>query len=504
MLKKYHNANNLNVRKYEYEKILNKYLESKYNIDGLESDYNIDNIVQIRLNNGWFDQNKQKLEKQYERKLEEKRKKELEEKKKQELQNKKRREKEEKILNQISKLVWKKRVNKSITIYKAVYEDGKNLKLCYVTNKDSKKIKYRNEFIYDNHPFSYIKYDIDNVVRDIEKTNPKSHKKKNVVNDKKYVEVNKKQESLQKRKVVNKKMNAINQKIKEEEFQQIYKARIKKISEDYGINDNNISGVIDKIRGNCSYCKDNKCSRIGNCTPYEKKCIYYYHFISKILEISRENNKSLGTINRTYKIEDIKSKGKTITDKNSENCYKIGLKDFVVKGNVFQCMHKKHKIDNVVAMINIDNDGKRIQEKISAGYCSQCRVYFIMDSTYQTLKKKGIILCRISDEKSYYKGGFVNGMHLAQESILMQYGYNVSQTAGLSELKRQKILAVIIDNEVLSKGEIISYLDFFINQRKSSSKMGIAISKWEADREFVENYKIGHYTQFGVKAIYRK
>ena len=30
------------------------------------------------------------------------------------------------------------------------------------------------------------------------------------------------------------------------------------------------------------------------------------------------------------------------------------------------------------------------------------------------------------------------------------------------------------------------------------SNMELAISKWEADREFVENYKIGHYTQFGV------
>lgn len=34
--------------------------------------------------------------------------------------------------------------------------------------------------------------------------------------------------------------------------------------------------------------------------------------------------------------------------------------------------------------------------------------------------------------------------------------------------------------------------------------MGIAISKWEEDREFVENYKIGQYSQYGVKAIFRR
>ena len=61
----------------------------------------------------------------------------------------------------------------------------------------------------------------------------------------------------------------------------------------------------------------------------------------------------------------------------------------------------------------------------------------------------------------------------------------------------------IIDNKILSKSEIISYLDFFINQRSSLWNMTNAISKWEADREFVENYKIGQFMQHGVKAIYR-
>ena len=95
-------------------------------------------------------------------------------------------------------------------------------------------------------------------------------------------------------------------------------------------------------------------------------------------------------------------------------------------------------------------------------------------------------------------------MKLAQQSLLMQYGYNVSQTEGLTATGRQKILAVIIDNKIMAKSEIISYLDFFISQRSSMSNMEIAISKWETDREFVENYRIGQYTQFGVNAIYRR
>ena len=37
----------------------------------------------------------------------------------------------------------------------------------------------------------------------------------------------------------------------------------------------------------------------------------------------------------------------------------------------------------------------------------------------------------------------------------------------------------MIDNNILSKSEIISYLDFFINQRAGRSNMELAISKWE-------------------------
>ena len=102
------------------------------------------------------------------------------------------------------------------------------------------------------------------------------------------------------------------------------------------------------------------------------------------------------------------------------------------------------------------------------------------------------------------KGLYVNGMQLAQESVLMQYGYNVSQTEGLSQRARQKILALLIDNKALSKSEIISYLDFFISQRATQSRMQLAIAKWETDREFVENYRTGEYTKYGVNAIYRR
>jgi hypothetical protein len=128
-----------------------------------------------------------------------------------------------------------------------------------------------------------------------------------------------------------------------------------------------------------------------------------------------------------------------------------------------------------------------------------------MESTYQRLKMKGTPICRISDEKTYLKTNIsANGMRLAQESVLMQYGYTVSQQEGLSSSRRAKILAVLIDNDILTRTEIISYLDFLINQRKFQHKYEKAIEKWEIDREFVSEYKTGAYSQYGISGISRK
>lgn len=182
----------------------------------------------------------------------------------------------------------------------------------------------------------------------------------------------------------------------------------------------------------------------------------------------------------------------------------IGYKDFLIKCNVLKCMHEEHRIINIVGIISIINDKGKIQTvKIPAGFCPECNIYFILESTYKSLKAKGTITCRVTDEKNYARSGYMNGQKLARESILMQYGYNVSKMEGLSNKSRQKILAIIIDNKILSKTEVISYLDFFINQRLSLDNMKDAIAKWKEDRKFVENYKNDEYEQVGVSAIYR-
>ena len=90
---------------------------------------------------------------------------------------------------------------------------------------------------------------------------------------------------------------------------------------------------------------------------------------------------------------------------------------------------------------------------------------------------------------------------MADEPILMQYGYTVNAVDDLSASRRQKILAVLIDNGFVSKSHIISLLDFFIAQRSGIERMSSAVDKWTANREFVEEYNPGTYTRISVREL---
>lgn len=183
----------------------------------------------------------------------------------------------------------------------------------------------------------------------------------------------------------------------------------------------------------------------------------------------------------------------------------IDFHDFLVRTSIFTCRNHNHFIENINGKIKLLMPSGIIQEvNVSAGYCPNCDIYFLLESTYQHLKSRGTILCRITDTKTYLaEQSYLSGGKIAKESILMQYGYSVSQTKMISEPMRHCILGLMIDEHILSKVEIINYLDFFINQRKNISQYKIAIQKWRSDREFVRAYKLHNSRSVDIKAIKR-
>ena len=85
-------------------------------------------------------------------------------------------------------------------------------------------------------------------------------------------------------------------------------------------------------------------------------------------------------------------------------------------------------------------------------------------------------------------GEFDGEYDIAEESPLMLSGYNVGQRDGYTSCERHYILARIIHDGIMDKGDVIRYLSYFI--RKNGAKRGneLALSKWEEDLAFVQKY----------------
>lgn len=362
------------------------------------------------------------------------------------LEEKKRKEREQRekeMIAQIPNLKWKKTVGVSRNVYETTFYDGKKLEF-YVTRSTKKKNTIMSFVLqHDGKPFLSAEYNGKDIIQIIEETHPKAEKNNNLI----YL-VNTK-----KKKEAKIKVDPETEKRKKEETEKLNEER------------------------------------------------------RKLKEERKRQKKELIKAER-IRLREQQEKAKRAEEERQAEIRKlpqIDVKDFLVRRSVFKCMHSNHQVDDLAAAVRVvGDDGNPRLVKITAGYCEQCRIYFILESTYMRLRNMGVVLCRICDEKSYLKNSWINGIRLAQESILMQFGYTVSQEEGLSASRRQKILAVMIDNRVLSKSEIISYLDFFISQRQYQSKFELAVSKWEMDRDFVEEYRVGEYTQFGVNAIYRR
>jgi len=240
-------------------------------------------------------------------------------------------------------------------------------------------------------------------------------------------------------------------------------------------------------------------------TYFCRKCGIYYIPLSTFLEHADE-----------WKIINLKDIPEILKRANNKHEHSISAQDFVVKMSVLKCRKKNHQLEDLQATITtIDKNANIVKITVPGGYCPKCSTYFILDSVYKRIKKNGIPVCRVMDEKSYTTGNSESASQshydkLASESVLRQFGYNVNQAENISPLQRKRILAAIVDYKILSKSEIISYLDYFINVRKGQKnpdgtyKMSNAIQKWREDRDWISTYKIGDFKEIQVKRIIEK
>lgn len=169
---------------------------------------------------------------------------------------------------------------------------------------------------------------------------------------------------------------------------------------------------------------------------------------------------------------------------------------FIHKGNI-ACLRYKHEVIDIAACI-ASTGPEPI--KIHAGFCTKCGISFIHKSLYLSLQKKHRFLvanfCELSEDG--YTPEKNNGM--AAESKLMICGYNVKR-GGLDTCQRQDLLRNIIYNGILSKYEIIQYLEHFIGFNGQRGRMYSAVEKWQSDLTFVRNLDVEYHPTVNISEI---
>lgn len=178
---------------------------------------------------------------------------------------------------------------------------------------------------------------------------------------------------------------------------------------------------------------------------------------------------------------------------------------FLVRTNMFSCI-RNHNVEDIIAVFRVLNSqGRIIQVEAPAAKCKKCKVFYIHEYIFQKILTYGTPLCQVISEKQYLNGSYLNmNPGMAQKSLLKICGYSVSATEGLTDQERQRILESIVENGIMTRHEIIQYLNYFISMRKNQSRdMSEAISKWKKDVFFVENMSITGLSRYEVKTVYR-
>ncbi len=199
------------------------------------------------------------------------------------------------------------------------------------------------------------------------------------------------------------------------------------------------------------------------------------------------------------------------TDVNSEikpnfsnsNVKNINIEDFLVRTSLNKCVNNNHTLSRIKACVSIITKSNGIiEETFDAAYCSECNKSYILESTYNRLKKLGQICCKVIEYEDL-KQNYSSFSSWQKKSLLAMYGYNVNKNESLTVAERHMILDFIIENNIMRPFEIISHLEMLIRTRKNLKNMADAREKWEDDIRYVQNYnEVNDYVR--VKSIFAK
>lgn len=169
---------------------------------------------------------------------------------------------------------------------------------------------------------------------------------------------------------------------------------------------------------------------------------------------------------------------------------------YIHQGNI-ACLKYKHPIEDVKAAIVTDSDNPLF---VHASRCVKCNIAFIRKEEYIRLRNQHPFLVANFCELSYDGYMPLRTGTLADESPLMFCGYSV-KSDGLSDRCRHTLLKNIIYNGILSKTDVIQYLEHFIGFNGGKENMFAAVNKWEKDLKFVRSIDIESYPAISITEI---
>lgn len=175
----------------------------------------------------------------------------------------------------------------------------------------------------------------------------------------------------------------------------------------------------------------------------------------------------------------------------------IDYRDFFIHTNTPYCSHKCRPI---IAAVHQYSRGKVKMISFDANYCPICSLYYITESTYRRITQDGRILCQLLsiDEYLDYKRRKEYG-DLQPQGILKMIGYTVNARDDLSEDARHTVLQYAIDEGVLEKKRVVSYLEYFIRLNRNVENNKKAVEKWADDLDWIRRYSNNGKIIVGVK-----
>lgn len=167
--------------------------------------------------------------------------------------------------------------------------------------------------------------------------------------------------------------------------------------------------------------------------------------------------------------------------------------------NAIPCQQLSHEIIPSTADFVGRNDSN-IQ--LSVNYCKSCDKFFIDLTSFEAYQKRyGFIIGNIVLEETANTS--YKELALSEASPLRLCGYSVNQQENLSRETRQYIIRKIITLDIMSKSDVIRYLEYFINMNGKRRGNQIAISKWKEDLAYTLTSNFDEQNKFNISKITR-